>query len=204
MAMKMVIPVIALMAALWLNGCGTDPHRIDASGNEGLTTTDQVNFKDWQMAAEKAVNSLLQSGVLDRSDGRKSVVMVSTVRNSTTEHINTQILTQKIRTAILRSGKAITTTAVSGQGAEDTATRQVRELQNDDLFDQRTVQPSGTVVAPDLSLSGEITQQRTSQGRDRESYFYFHLVLTDLKSGLGVWEDEIEVAKQETRALFGP
>lgn len=193
---------LPLLAAL-LSGCGTTSHRIDASGNEGLTTTGEINFKDWQMAAEKSINSLLQSGVLDRADGRKTVVMVSTVRNSTTQHINTQILTQKIRTSILRSGKAITTTAVGAQGAEDAATRQVRELQDDEVFDQRTVQPMGTAIAPDLSLSGEITQQSATQGRERESYFYFHLVMTDLKTGLGIWEDEVEVAKQDTRAWFG-
>jgi len=197
-----LLPLAALLVVV-LTGCGTASHRIDPTGNEGLTTTDDINFKDWQMAAEKSISSLLQAGVLDRADGRKSVIMVSTVRNSTSQHINTQILTQKIRTSILRSGKAITTTAVGAQGAEDAATRQVRELQDDEMFDQRTVQPMGTAIAPDFSLSGEITQQRTTQGRDSESYFYFHMVLTDLKTGLGVWEDEVEVAKQQTRAVFG-
>jgi hypothetical protein len=193
---------VSLVAGL-LVGCGTAPHRIDATGNEGLTTTDEINFKDWQMTAEKSINSMLQAGVLDRADGRKSVIMVSTVRNSTSQHINTQILTQKIRTAVLRSGKAITTTAVGAAGAEDAATRQVRDLQEDEMFDQRTVQPMGTVISPDFSLSGEITQQSTTLGRASESYFYFHMVLTDLKTGLGVWEDEVEVAKQQTRGVLG-
>lgn len=184
-------------------GCGTSPHRIDPSGNQGLTTTDDINFKDWQIAAEKGITSMLSSGVLDRPDGRKTVIMVSTVKNSTSQHINTNILTGKIRQAILRSGKAITTTAVGGSGPEDKATRQVRKLQDDEMFNQKTVQQNGTAIAPDMSLAGEIIQQKTSLGRNRESYFFFHLTLTDLKTGLAVWEDDVEIAKQGKNAWLG-
>ncbi|MCF6175424.1 MAG: penicillin-binding protein activator LpoB [Victivallaceae bacterium] len=190
-------------AAVFFGGCGTDPHRIDTSGNRGLTTVDDINFKDWQMTASKAINSLLASGVLSRQDGRKTILMISTVKNSTSQHINTKILTDKMRQAVLRSGKALTTTAISGSGAEDKATRQVRKLEDDDMFNQATVQKSGTAIAPDMSLAGEIIQQKTTLGRKSESYFFFHLTLTDLKTGLAVWEDNFEVAKQAKKPVFG-
>ena len=191
------------VTAILTGGCGSDPARIDAAGTGTLTTTNEINVKDWQIAAEKCVNSLLSSGTLLRNDGRKSVIMVSTVKNSTNQHIDIQILTQKIRTALLRSGQAITTTAVGAGGPEDKATRQVRELQDDEMFNQNTVQKMGTAIAPDYSLAGEITQQSSRQDRMRESYFYFHLTLTDLKTGLAVWEDEVEIAKQEKKPLVG-
>jgi uncharacterized protein (TIGR02722 family) len=190
-------------ATVLLNGCGTDPHRIDPSGNRGLVTVDDINFKDWQITATKAINSLLASGVLSRQDGRKMILMISTIKNSTSQHINTRILTDKMRQAVLRSGKALTTTAISGTGAEDKATRQVRKLENDDMFNQATVQKNGTAIAPDMSLAGEIIQQKTTLGRKSESYFFFHLTLTDLKTGLAVWEDNFEVAKQAKKPVFG-
>ena len=203
--MKKIILLSAIsISVIFAGGCGTDPHRIDASGNDGLTTTDEINFKDWQMAAEKCINSLLEEGVLVREDGRKSVIMVSTVKNSTSEHIDVQILTQKITSSIRRSGKALTTTAVSGSGATDKATKQARELQDDDMFNQKTVQKNGTVIAPDFSLAGEITQMKTTEGRNKESYFYFHMTLTDLSTGLATWESpDIEVAKQSKKPLIG-
>ena len=61
----------------------------------------------------------------------------------------------------------------------------------------------GTAVAPKYALGGIITQIKTKSGRDKESYFNFKLTLTDLKTGLAVWEDEKEVVKQETRPLIG-
>ncbi len=204
MRTKINLLAVALTGlGLIVGGCGTDPHRIDPSGNRGLTTVDDINFKDWQITATKAINSLLASGVLSRKDGRKTILMISTVKNSTSQHINTRILTDKMRQAILRSGKALTTTAVSGSGAEDKATRQVRKLENDDLFDQSTVKKHGTAIAPDMSLAGEIVQQKTQLGRKTESYFFFHLTLTDLKTGLAVWEDNFEVAKQAKKPVFG-
>ena len=190
-------------AGIMLTGCGTMPTRINPEGNQGITTTDDINFKDWQIAAEKAVNSMLKSGALKRPDGRKNIIMISTVKNSTTQHINTQILTSKIRQAVLRSGLAMTTTAVSAKGAEDKATRQVRKLSDDEMFNQKTVQKNGTAIAPDMSLAGEIIQQKASQGRLKQSYFFFHLTLTDLKTGLAVWEDNVEIAKQSKKSAIG-
>jgi uncharacterized protein (TIGR02722 family) len=203
MKKNLIIFTLLLMSSLLFQGCGTDPHRIDASGNQGLTTTDDINFKDWQIAAEKSINSLLQSGVLTRKDNRKNVIMVSTVKNSTSRHINTRILTDKIRQAILRSGKAVTTTAVGANGPEDKASKQVRDLRDDEMFNQKTVKKMGTAIAPDYSLAGEIVQQRTEQGRNRESYFFFHMTLTNLETGLAEWEDNVEIAKQSKKALMG-
>lgn len=193
----------AAAAALLLGyGCAVAPHRIDPAGGQTLTSTHRIDVKDWQTAALKSIDSLLASGALNRADGRKTIVMVGEVKNNTSTPVNTRILTDKIRQAILRSGKAVTTTAVGAKGAEEAAVRQVRELENDDLFNQATVQKRGTVIAPDMSLSGEIVQQSNRVGRVEESYFFFHVVMTDLATGLAVWEDNVEIGKQETKSIF--
>jgi len=201
---KKIISLLAISCtAVFLTACGSSPRRIDASGNDGIVSVNEVNFKDWQIAAEKGITSLLASGVLSRHDGRKSILMISTVKNATTQHINTRILTDKIRQAILRSGKALTTTAVGGNGPDDVASKQVRRLEEDDMFNQSTVQKAGTAIAPDMSFSGEIVQQQASSGRVQESYFFFHMALTDLTTGLAVWEDNVEIAKQGEKPLIG-
>ncbi|MBQ7206998.1 MAG: penicillin-binding protein activator LpoB [Lentisphaeria bacterium] len=191
----------ALSAAL-LCGCSTPARRIDPT-TQGLTTVRDVNTRDWNDVAARAVNSLIASGALVRPDGRKAIVMINQVKNRTGSRARTQILTNKLRQAMLASGKALTTTAVGGRGPEDNATRQVRELENDDLFNQATVQKRGTVISPDLSLSGEIINQSTRAGRTTENTFYFHVVLTDLATGLATWEDNFEITKQETVNIFG-
>ena len=181
------IASLALSSVL-LCGCGSSAKRIDTS-TQGLTTISDVNTSDWNDVAARAINSL--------------IVMINQVKNNTNSRAKTQILTNKMRQAMLASGKALTTTAVGGRGPEDNATRQIRELENDDLFNQATVQKRGTVISPDLSLSGEIINQSTRSGRTTENTFYFHVVLTDLSTGLAVWEDNFEISKQETVNIFG-
>jgi len=193
---------VAALAAGFLCGCGSSARRIDPT-TQGVTTVRDVNTRDWNDVAARAVNSLVASGALVRQDGRKAIVMINEVKNRSGSRARTQILTNKLRQAMLASGKAVTTTAVGGRGPEDNATRQIRELENDDLFNQATVQKRGTVISPDLSLSGEIINQATSSGRTRENTFYFHVVLTDLKTGLAIWEDNFEITKQETVNIFG-
>ena len=97
----------AAAAALLLGyGCAVAPHRIDPAGDQTLTSTHRIDVKDWQTAALKSIDSLLASGALNRADGRKTIVMVGEVKNNTSTPVNTRILTDKIRQAILRSGKS--------------------------------------------------------------------------------------------------
>ena len=202
--MKKTVLLLAAgaLCAVCFTGCGSLARRIDTT-TQGLTTVGDVNTRDWQDVSTRAINSLIASGALVRPDGRKVVVMINQVKNRSGSRARTQILTNKMRQALLASGKAVTTTAVGGNGPEDTATRQVRELENDDLFNQATVQRRGTVIAPDFSLSGEIINQSTRAGRTTENTFYFHVVMTDLATGLAVWEDNFEISKQETVNIFG-
>lgn len=188
-------------------GCQTteDPGRvryIDPYSNEGVVTVGGLDFHDWGIAAEKAINSLLSSGVLLDND-RKSVVMISTVRNNTREHVDTDLLTKKIRISMLRSGQAIVTTAVRAGGPEDAASMKVRELRLSDEFDQTTVQEKGQLIAPSHSLSGKIIQVDSRAGNVRQSAFAFQLTLTDLRTGLAVWEDEVPIVKQGSRPGVG-
>lgn len=199
---KIAIPTFGLISMFLLCSCGSEAQRIDPSGDRGLVTTGDINTRDWQDISARCVNSLVASGALNRADGRKSIVMVSTVKNSTDKAVNTGLLTNKIRQALLASGKALTTTAVGAKGAEDKATRQVRELENDDIFNTKTVAKRGTVIAPDMSLSGEIIKTETTSGRKLEANYMFHVVMTDLASGLAVWEDTFEITKQETKSIF--
>jgi uncharacterized protein (TIGR02722 family) len=195
----------AVLSVVFVAGCnsGEQASYIDPGGTRSLITTDSVNTKDWHIASNALINSMLQSGALTRPDGRKTIVMMGGVKNRTSEHVNTKQLTNLIRSAMLRTGKALVTTAVSGRGAEDSSTRDVRQLENDDMFNQATVQKRGTAIAPDMSLAGEIIQSKTAVGNKRESYFQFHLTLTDLKTGLAVWEDTKEIAKQNRTPKVG-
>src|SRR5690606_10730102 len=140
-------------------GCRTHVERIESDSTQGLATVDRLDFKDYQIAAEGLINKMLSSGRLEAhtKDG-PAVMMVSTIRNSSMQHIDTQLLTQRITISLDQSEEVITTTAHSGRGAMDPATVESRNLPNAEIYDPATMQRSGTAIAPTLSLAGEITQ----------------------------------------------
>lgn len=183
-------------------GCASPARIIGVDSDEALVTISEIDPADWNRAAAENIDSLLASGALRRSDGKPAVVMVSRIRNYTTLHLESQILTDKIRRAILQSGQAKVTSALGAGGNLDLAVRRIREKDSDALFNQATVPKRGTVIAPNFSLSGAITQQTIYQGRTEESYFLFHMALTDLVTGIAVWEHTVEILKQGTYPLF--
>ena len=192
----------AFLAAIALTGCGSDAHYIEPGGPEALITVSAVDPAEWRRVAGEAAQSLVASGALKRTDGMEPVVMIGRIRNYTLLHLETGLLTNQMRQAILASGQAKVTSATGYGGNLDRAVRRIRGLENDDLFNQATVVKRGTVVAPNFSLAGMIIQQNTVSGRTEESYYMFHLTLTDLKTGIAVWEKNVDFAKQATRPVL--
>ena len=190
------ITLSVLLAAGLMSGCVDKTERIDMHNDKG----DQVmglDYRDFNQAASEAVQSMLMSGALDKKSGDRYVLAISRVTNDTMQHIDTDQLIKKIRVELLKSGKVVVTTAVSANGPEDAMSKQARELRNDDEFNQRTVQKKGTLVAPDMSLSGKILQRnvKMDDGKQQVEY-YFMLSLTEIKTGLAWWEGETVIGKR--------
>jgi len=101
-------------------GCASKTAYVDPKGSRLITTVDEINIQDFTQAAEDAIQSLLVSGALDRVPNPPAVLVISRIVNNTSQHVDTDMLTKKIRVALNQSGKALTRTtfAVGGQ-AED-------------------------------------------------------------------------------------
>jgi uncharacterized protein (TIGR02722 family) len=201
--MKSLVKLItaAVLPALAL-GCATAKY-IDHDGRDSVVNVGQINTQDWIRAADELTQSLLLSGALGSVAGKPKVLMIGRIKNNTTQHIDTDSLMKKIRVALNKGGRALTTTAVGLDGPEDESSKAVRELRADDEFNQTTIPGKGNLVSPDFSLSGKIIQNNARAGRIKQSEFAFQLSLTDLKTGLAVWEEEKLIVKQGSRAAVG-
>ena len=190
------ITLSALLAAGLMTGCADKTERIDMHNDKG----DQVmglDYRDFDQAAAEAIQSMLKSGALDKKDGSRYVLAISRVTNDTMQHIDTDQLIKKIRVELLKSGKVVVTTAVSANGAEDQMSMDARKLRENDEFNQNTVQKKGTLVAPDMSLSGKILQRNVAMDDGKQQVeYYFMLSLTEIKTGLAWWEGETVIGKR--------
>ena len=203
--MKPLIKLIttAALPALAL-GCATAKY-IDHDGRDSIVNVGQINTQDWIRAADELTQSLLLSGSITSVAGKPKVMMIGRIKNNTNQHIDTDSLMKKIRVALNKGGRALTTTAVGLDGPEDESSKAVRELRADDEFNQATIPGKGNLISPDYSLSGKIIQNNARAKRGllptiKQSEFAFQLSMTDLKTGLAVWEEEKLIVKQGSRA----
>ena len=203
--MKPLIKLItaATLPALML-GCATARY-IDHDGRDSIVNVGQINTQDWIRAADELTQSLLLSGAINSVAGKPKVMMIGRIKNNTNQHIDTDSLMKKIRVALNKGGRALTTTAVGLDGPEDESSKAVRELRADDEFNQATIPGKGSLISPDYSLSGKIIQNNARAKRGllptiKQSEFAFQLSMTDLKTGLAVWEEEKLIVKQGSRA----
>ena len=163
--MKPLVKLItaAVLPALAL-GCATAKY-VDHNGRDSIVNVGQINTQDWIRMADELTQSLLLSGAIQSVAGKPKVLMIGRIKNNTTQHIDTDSLMKKIRVALNKGGRALTTTAVGLDGPEDESSKAVRELRADDEFNQTTIPGKGNLVSPDYSLSGKIIQNNARARR---------------------------------------
>jgi len=196
--MKTVVKITlsGLLTAGLMSGCAPKTERIDMNNDNGAQVMG-LDYRDFNEAASKAVQSMLMSGALDKKNGDRYILAISRVSNDTMQHIDTDQLIKKIRVELLKSGKVVVTTAVGANGAEDKMSMDARKLRENDEFNQNTVQKKGTLVAPDMSLSGKILQRNVAMDDGKQQVeYYFMLSLTEIKTGLAWWEGETVIGKR--------
>ncbi|MBR6752058.1 MAG: penicillin-binding protein activator LpoB [Alphaproteobacteria bacterium] len=198
--MKKILP-IALCAVL--AACG-GTRVVDLDDERDVATMQDVmelEYRDWEKTAANMTDSMLKSGAL--TGVKKPVIAVANIKNDTMQRFDTDILIKKIRTTILKSGRAQIATNFTG---EDTTSNTVRNTRGNAEYDQSTFAGTGTLIAPNMSLSGKMLQRNLKiqsgwfSSVDTRVEYYLQLTLTDLKTGLSVWEDEQPIVKEGDHA----
>lgn len=183
---------MAAILCCTLAGCGAtsrsvrygDPGRVE-------TLTADWGSTDLQSTAERMVSSLLRHPVV--SGGSRPVVQVSTVKNSTTESVDTKAVTDKIRTALVKSGM-VRMTGVSDAGREILENLQYQTSSG--VVRKDTAKTPGNQIGADYLLVGEVSSIVKSGDSARDVYYKFTLNLVDVSSGIIEWSDEKEIRKE--------
>lgn len=165
----------------------------------------ELEYRDWTKTAENMTKSMMASGAFTRV--KNPVIAMGPIKNDTMQRFDTDILTKKIRTTLLKSGRAQVTTGFQNNApAEDGTTYAVRDVRNNSEYDQSTVVAPGTLVAPNMSLSGKMLQRNLKlksgwfSSVDTRVEYYLQLTLSDVKTGLALWEDEQPIIKEGDHA----
>lgn len=191
-----LLGALVLPAAFVFTGCQSSQVRVvDSKGPDAIVTSG-INPQDWSNAADQLVGSLLTSGALDKAPAQPAILAIDRIINNTTVNVDTDLLIKKIRVALSQTGKVAVTNTM-GLGERAVVASEASEM------DEMMTGKKAKVVAPHYTLYGKLIQQRQGINGVTQNTYSFQMSLVSVKSGLTVWEDEREIAKQSKKSAVG-
>lgn len=186
---KYITFLMAAFMMLSVCGCATKTQMIDTE-NDTTERAAALEGRDFEDAANAMIEDMLEMGTLTKPNGQPYILVISRIENDTMQRLDTDELTKSMRIALMKSGKVRVTTF-----QEDSMVMKSSQLRKSKEFNQTNVRKAGSLAAPELSLSGKITQKEFIVSGDKRIEYRFSLSMTDLSNGLTIWEGEKKIKK---------
>jgi uncharacterized protein (TIGR02722 family) len=151
------------------------------------------NDTDSRMVADQMIHDLFDSDQFKKyaqEKGRKPALVVGTIRNRTTEHIDAENYVKKFEVVIHNSGIA---DLVESDEFRDKL--RVERTQQQDFADPATAKQFGKELGADLMLFGEMTAETDVYNNKRVVNYITTLFLTDVETNRRVWYGQREIKK---------
>ena len=191
--------VLAFIATgSFLSGCSTEVSYGDAKETE--TVTVEYGSTDLQSLASKMARSLADSpAVKEASANGRPVLFVDSIRNKSSEHIDTEALTDSMRTQLLRSGKFRFVDMSKVQSVKE----QLEYQQQSGMVNPAAMVRLGKQTGAQYMLYGNLASIVKDNGKVKDVFYQLTMNLMDLKSGELVWADQQEIRKQSKKKTLG-
>lgn len=202
--MQFTAPLCAALtgAILFLvTGCSSGPRAFTKGEYDDPTRVelldDKYNETDLQQMADTMTKSIVACSYVANAP-KPPIVAVERVVNRTEEHIDTVSLTDKIRTALIKSGKV----------------RFINKEERSTLEDEYKYNESGAVSGPtqkkrgkqigaDYILSGNLVTNIQEVGSDKVIYYKLTINLTNTESSTIDCTEEREIRKKYRKRSIG-
>ena len=195
--MKNLKLIFVLAAVMGLSACQSKVEYGDATEVE--TVNENFGSTDLQVIAAKMVDSMMAfPPVVVMTQSNRPIVFVDKIKNKTSEHIDTESVTDTISNKLLRSGKFrfIDMTKV------DTVRKQLDYQNNAGMVDPSTAIKFGRQIGAQYMLYG-LSSIVKQDGSTKDVYYKMTMRLMDLETGLIEWSDEKEIRKMKSKSFLG-
>ncbi len=196
--MKKFNLIFIIAVAIGLAGCQSKVQYGDATEVE--TVNENFGSTDLQAIAAKMVDSMLTfPPIVAITANDRPIIFVDSIKNKTSEHIDTESVTDSISNKLLRSGKFrfIDMTRV------DAVRKQLDYQNNSGMVDPSTAINFGRQIGAQYMLYGNLSSIVKQDGSTKDVYYKMTMRLMDLETGLIEWSDEKEIRKVKSKSLFG-
>jgi uncharacterized protein (TIGR02722 family) len=171
-------------------------------GDATAVETTDISFgsTDLQKVAGEMTDSLLLSPVVGTlTQNKRPVMFVERIKNKTSEHIDTESITDSVSTKLLRSGKF----RFVDMSRVEAAREQIKFQQDGGMVDTNKAVNFGKQIGAEYMLYGNLSSIVKSNKDKSDVYYKFTLRLMDLESGLVEWADETEIRKTKAKESVG-
>ncbi|MBV7315834.1 penicillin-binding protein activator LpoB [Shewanella sp. NIFS-20-20] len=196
--MKAIKGVFLLAAVIGLSACQSKVEYGNATAVE--TVNENFGSTDLQAITTKMVDSMLSfPPVVALTANDRPIIFVDSIKNKTSEHIDTESVTDSISNQLLRSGKFrfIDMTRV------DSVRKQLDYQNNSGMVDPSTAIKFGRQIGAQYMLYGNLSSIVKQDGSTRDVYYKMTMRLMDLDTGLIEWSDEKEIRKTKSKSFLG-
>ncbi|HET9486390.1 MAG TPA: penicillin-binding protein activator LpoB [Chryseosolibacter sp.] len=186
--MNKVTLIILLLA---FAGCARQVTRIDPATEIDLSG--RWNDTDSRKVADQMIYDLFEADTYKdyaRAKQSKPVIIVGTIRNKTSEHIDADNFVKKFEFVIHNSGVADLV-----ESSEFRDALRVERLDQQEFADPATIKQMGKELGADLMLFGEITSETDTYNNRRVVNYITTLFLTDIETNRRVWYGQNEIKK---------
>ena len=194
--MKTRTALTLLLAAAPLASCSTSVTYEDPEGIEILDT--DFSYSDLKMIAQDLSDSFLATGAWGDDVPR---IVVGGVVNRTNQHIDTQNITDTIRTAFVQSGKFSVLETAGAQGLDEL--EKELDYQKSGAVDQAAAVELGKQLGAEYVFYGRFTTITAGKDDVRSVYYKFTLNAINVQTRQIVWADEKDLRKRKEKSLFG-
>lgn len=184
--------------AIGLAGCQSKVQYGDATEVE--TVNENFGSTDLQAITAKMVDSMMTfPPVVAITANDRPIIFVDKIKNKTSEHIDTESVTDSISNKLLRSGKFrfIDMTKV------DAVRKQLDYQNNSGMVDPSTAINFGRQIGAQFMLYGNLSSIVKQDGSTKDVYYKMTMRLMDLETGLIEWSDEKEIRKVKSKSFLG-
>jgi penicillin-binding protein activator len=192
--MKRTIIALAVVAVLLIAGCATPSRTVQRTAADAqIDLSGRWNDTDSRLVAEQMISSLLNGAWLNNfrsAEGRPPVVIVGSIRNRSSEHIDTNTFIKDIERELVNSGMV-----------KFVANPEQREQLRAEKMDQQTqasretIKRLGEETGADFMLQGNISSVTDAVEGRRVVSYQTDLELIGIETNEKVWIDSKEIKK---------
>jgi len=198
--MKMFVQILAATSMLAvLASCGPKAFvkgEYDDVNRENLMT-DQWSETDMQKTVADMVASMVKHPVLANAKV-PPIVMVTSLQNKTSEHIDGQNIMDMVRVELSQTGKVA---FIDKEARQDIADEY--NYQDSGMVNETTKKGPGGQIGADFIVNGRIDSNVQEVGKDKTVYYKLTLNLTNLKTSVITWTNHKQIRKTFKKRAVG-